>query len=94
MCPHPLQEAGAGHRAVTRRHSSGLTRGRFELVEALRRERVHERRMAAVEVLALRRNDLELAHAPLLERLIRESRTCALVDNLAGTVVDSLAESS
>jgi 3-methyladenine DNA glycosylase AlkD len=80
-------------RAVTRRHSSGLTRGRsLELVEALWQEPVHERRMAAVEVLALRRNDLELADAPLLERLIRESRTWALVDTLAGTVVGSLAE--
>jgi 3-methyladenine DNA glycosylase AlkD len=73
-------------RAVTRRHSSGLTRCRsLELVEALWREPVHERRMAAVEVLVLRRKDLELADAPLLERLIGQSRTWALVDNLAGT---------
>ncbi len=80
-------------RAVATRHSRGLTRDEaLDLVRALWRDPVHERRSAAVEVLALHRTELQLSDVPLLERLIRESRTWALVDPLAGTVVGSLAE--
>jgi 3-methyladenine DNA glycosylase AlkD len=51
--------------------------GLVELVETLWRRGIHELRMAAVE---------------LLEPLIRESRTWALVDGLAATVTGGLRE--
>jgi 3-methyladenine DNA glycosylase AlkD len=80
-------------RVVAKRHGRDLTRDEvLDLVRVLWREPVHERRTAAVEVLALRRADLRLSDVPLLERLIRESHTWALVDPLAVTVVGSLAE--
>ena len=61
------------------------------LAEALWRERVHERRLAASFVLVRGRELLSLADAPPLERLIRESRTWALVDVLAGDVAGVVA---
>jgi 3-methyladenine DNA glycosylase AlkD len=80
-------------RAVTKRHSRAMTRGQaLDVVAALWAVPVHERRMAAVEVLALHREELELSDVPLVERMVRESRTWALVDPLAGTVAGSLAE--
>ena len=62
------------------------------LVEELWRRPVHERRMAAVEVLELAPGVLEARDTPLLERLLRESRTWALVDGLAASVVGPLVE--
>jgi 3-methyladenine DNA glycosylase AlkD len=62
------------------------------LVEALWSEPVHERRMAAVEVLAARSDLLLPEDLPLLERLVRESRTWALVDGLGATVLGDLRE--
>jgi 3-methyladenine DNA glycosylase AlkD len=53
---------------------------------------VHERRMAAVELLDLGRAQLSHADAPLLERLLRESRTWALLDGLAASVVGELVD--
>jgi 3-methyladenine DNA glycosylase AlkD len=53
---------------------------------------VHERRMAAVDLLELERDPLTAADAPLLERLLRESRTWALVDGLAASVVGELVD--
>jgi 3-methyladenine DNA glycosylase AlkD len=71
------------HPDLTREELTGL-------VEALWRGPVHERRVAAVELLA-RRGDLLLPEdLPLLERLIRQSRTWALVDGLAVTVAGGL----
>ena len=55
-------------------------------------EPVHERRMAAVALLELHPSLLSRADLPLLERLIRESRTWALVDGLAADVVGAIAE--
>ncbi len=66
----------------------------IELVEALWCEPVHERRMAAVTLLERHRQLLTPADLPLLERLIRESRTWAYVDNLAGNVVGPLCVGS
>jgi 3-methyladenine DNA glycosylase AlkD len=63
-----------------------------ELVIALWDEPVHERRMAAVELLGLCRSMLRPADIALFERLLRESRTWALVDGLASSVVGSLVE--
>jgi 3-methyladenine DNA glycosylase AlkD len=53
------------------------------LGEALWREPLHERRMAAVELLDARGNLLEAGDLALVERLIRGSKTWALVDTLA-----------
>lgn len=51
---------------------------------------VHERRMAAVELLELNANLLEPRDLVFLEWLLRESRTWALVDGLAASVVGVL----
>jgi 3-methyladenine DNA glycosylase AlkD len=51
---------------------------------------VFERRMAAVFVLARSVDRLGVADLPLVERLVRESRTWALVDGLAGDVLGGL----
>ena len=58
-------------------------------VETLWRDPVHERRMAAVELLMFRSALLEPHDMDLLERLLRGSRTWALVDNLASSVGSS-----
>jgi 3-methyladenine DNA glycosylase AlkD len=63
-----------------------------DLVQALWSAPVHERRMVAVELLAAYADRLVPADMVLLERLLRESRTWALVDGLAGSVVGSLVE--
>jgi 3-methyladenine DNA glycosylase AlkD len=62
------------------------------LVEGLWAEPVHERRMAAVELLDTYRSRLEPADITLVERLIRESRTWALVDALAVRVAGGMVE--
>lgn len=62
------------------------------LAGSLWREPVHERRLAAVELLDEHRDLLEPSDAALLERLLRECRTWALVDSLAAGVVGTLAE--
>lgn len=62
------------------------------LVDRLWEVPVHERRAAAVELLQTHRESLGLADADLLERLLRESRTWALVDGLAASVVGPLTE--
>ena len=54
------------------------------------RPAIHERRLAAVELLAARRAVLSVADLPSLERLLREARTWALVDPLAVSVVGEL----
>jgi 3-methyladenine DNA glycosylase AlkD len=53
---------------------------------------VHERRMAAVQMLERYANLLQPRDMDLLERLLRESRTWALVDGLAASVVGDLVE--
>ena len=62
------------------------------LVEQLWAAPVHERRQAAVEVLQAHVGDLRADDIALLERLLRESRTWALVDSLAASVVGPLVE--
>lgn len=61
------------------------------LVEELWSRPVHERRAMAVMLLERRVDALGPADLPLLERLLRESRTWALVDDLAACVVGPLA---
>jgi 3-methyladenine DNA glycosylase AlkD len=58
----------------------------IEIVEGLWREPVHERRMLAVALLERRCTTLRPSDLPLLERLLRESATWALVDGLAISV--------
>jgi 3-methyladenine DNA glycosylase AlkD len=53
---------------------------------------VHERRMAAVELLELDVEMLRPHDLPLLEELLRQSRTWALVDSLAASVVGNLVD--
>jgi 3-methyladenine DNA glycosylase AlkD len=60
------------------------------LVEALWAEPVHERRMASVVLLELHPKLLAPADLSLIERLLRESLTWALVDGLAGDVVGGI----
>ena len=62
------------------------------LVEALWSVPVHERRVACVELLVLHVDQLGPAHAALLERLLRESLTWALVDGLAASVMGGLVD--
>jgi 3-methyladenine DNA glycosylase AlkD len=65
--------------------------GVVALVEELWREPVFECRMAAALMLELRADDLRTGDLPMIERLIRGSRTWALVDVLAGDVVGRMA---
>lgn len=58
---------------------------------ALWREPVHERRMAAVELLRLAVKQLSARDLDVVETLIRESRTWALVDALASGVAGVIA---
>jgi 3-methyladenine DNA glycosylase AlkD len=79
------------HRAL-RREPAGSHDDVIALTLALRAESVHERRSAAAELLASEVGQLRPADFPLLEKLLRESRTWALVDVLAPRVVGPLAE--
>lgn len=58
---------------------------------ALWREPVHERRLAAVEMLTLAAPRLAAADLATVERLVRESLTWALVDGLAINVAGEIA---
>ena len=62
-----------------------------DLAEELWRSPLHERRLAASFVLVRGSTLLSVDDAPFVERLIRESRTWALVDVLAGAVVGVIA---
>jgi 3-methyladenine DNA glycosylase AlkD len=62
------------------------------LAAALWSAPVHERRMATVELLDLFGDRLTPGDIDLLERLLREARTWALVDGLAANVVGRLVE--
>jgi 3-methyladenine DNA glycosylase AlkD len=55
-----------------------------DLIEELWRRGIHECRMAAVELLDAYGRLLSVDDLPLVERLLRESGTWALVDGLAG----------
>jgi 3-methyladenine DNA glycosylase AlkD len=78
-------------RRVTKEASKGLDHETaLELAEALWEKPLFERRMAAVIVLQLHASRLTRRDLKLIERLIRESRTWALVDGLAGDVVGAM----
>jgi 3-methyladenine DNA glycosylase AlkD len=59
-------------------------------VERLWGTGVHEGRVAAVELLSFAAGEITAADLPLIERLLRESKTWALVDPLAVDVVGGL----
>lgn len=63
-----------------------------ELVTLLWGPPIHERRMAAVMFLERFSDRLAADDLPHIERLVRESRTWALVDGLAGDVLGRLVE--
>jgi 3-methyladenine DNA glycosylase AlkD len=74
-------------------HHSDLRNDQLvSLVKALWARPVHECRMAAVELLDLHASLLRSGDIELIERLIRESKTWALVDGLAASVVGPLIE--
>jgi 3-methyladenine DNA glycosylase AlkD len=84
-------------RALAKRASGDLDHDRLVmLVTSLWDEPadapVHERRMLAAELLEARADLLTPADLELLERLLRQSRTWALVDTLAPSVVGPLSE--
>ncbi len=60
------------------------------LVDELWAEPIHERRMAASVLLELHPKLLSPGDLPWIERLLRESRTWALVDRLSGDVVGGI----
>ena len=70
----------------------GLGRGdAVAWARALWREPVHERRMAAVEVLGLSVPRLTADDLGTVEEMLRQARTWALVDGLAPTVAGGIA---
>jgi len=77
-------------RAALRRHGLRDHDDVVAFATALWRAPVHERRMAAVEALAASPALLDARDLPLLEQLLREARTWALVDPLAISVVGAV----
>jgi 3-methyladenine DNA glycosylase AlkD len=65
--------------------------GVVALARELWKKPVFERRMAAVILLELLATDLTPKDLPLIEELIRDSKTWALVDGLAGDVTSQMA---
>jgi 3-methyladenine DNA glycosylase AlkD len=82
----------AAAKAIARQHPTMTHRQLVQLVEVLWAKPVHERRMVCVELLDLYRDQLGPGDVVLLERLLREARTWALVDGLAASVVGSLVD--
>lgn len=88
----PVPSTRAIAKAAARRHL-GLTHDQLiALVDTLWAEPVHERRLACVELLGVYAKLLGPADMVLIERLLRESQTWALVDPLAADVVGRLVE--
>ena len=79
--------------SVRRQHAEMGRADLLALVDTLWAAPVHERRMVVVELLNLYADRLRPADLDLLERFLRESRTWALVDGLAASVVGGVVES-
>lgn len=79
-------------KATARQHSDLSHDQLVDLVDVLWARPVHECRMVCVELLDLYADRLGPADIDLLERCLRDSRTWALVDGLAASVVGSLVE--
>ena len=78
--------------SFSKAHPDLARRDLIALVERLWAVPVHERRMLVVELLDLYGDALEGDDLALLERLLREARTWAIVDSLAASVVGPLVE--
>ena len=78
-------------RAAVRSHPGLDREAVLAWAAALWREPVHERRMAAVELLTLAVRRLTADDLPAVEKLLRESGTWALVDGLACNVAGAIA---
>jgi 3-methyladenine DNA glycosylase AlkD len=78
-------------KVAVRGHSGLDAQGMVAWAAALWREPVHERRAAAVEILTLAAPRLAASDLAILERLLRDSRTWAYVDGLAGNVAGEIA---
>ena len=85
-----LPEVRAAVRDVARRRPDLTHDELVALVLALWAKPIHERRMASVLLLQRFVALLERGDLPLVERLVRDSRTWALVDALAGDVLGAL----
>ena len=79
-------------KVVCRRHPEVDHADLVALVDALWAAPVHERRMVAVEFLNFYADRLQRGDIVLLERLLRESRTWALVDTISASIVGGLVE--
>ena len=79
------KEVASQHRDLSREDLLGL-------VDALWAAPVHERRIVAIELLRMYHERLNSKDIVVLERLLRESRTWALVDPLAISVIGRLVE--
>ncbi|MHB1139100.1 MAG: DNA alkylation repair protein [Microthrixaceae bacterium] len=79
---------------LCRAHPGLDSDGVVELVELLWEDPVHERRLAAIELLVAYRDRLGAEDMALFERLLRDSRTWALVDPLAANVVGPVVDAS
>ena len=79
-------------RALLREHPLDLP-ARLELVDALWQSGVYELRRAAVEVLVLSADDLDCRHLVVVECMLRDAQTWALVDPLAIDVAGAVAMS-
>jgi 3-methyladenine DNA glycosylase AlkD len=90
----PVSAIRAAVREVCGRHPDLGHDDLLATVDRLWRDPVHERRMAALELLVSCADRLQPYDMELLERLLRESRTWALVDGLAASVVGALVERS
>jgi 3-methyladenine DNA glycosylase AlkD len=95
----PIEHYGATVPAIRRvvkeflRGQEGLThRTLVDVVRRLWAAPIHEQRMAAVELLEQRVDDLEPGDLDLVEELIRDSFTWAYVDGLAASVGGALVE--
>jgi 3-methyladenine DNA glycosylase AlkD len=77
-------------RAFAKAHPDLSHHDLVELVDELWAKPVHERRMAAIFLLEAYPELVGSSDLALLERLVRESKTWALVDGLAGDVMGAL----
>lgn len=77
-------------KGIKREHPDLARPDVLRLVRQLWKQPVHELRMAAVTILDLYSPSLRPDDIGLIEKMLRESRTWALVDNLAASVVGPL----
>jgi 3-methyladenine DNA glycosylase AlkD len=85
-----LSEIRAGVKEIAAGHLDLDHDDLIALVDRLWAERVFERRLAAVLLLDRFADRLTVDDLTTIQRLVRESRTWALVDGLAGNVLGSL----